>query len=132
MALEITYKSGGVGILITGQGCVVGKDICAALNEMYSGEFLLKQKYQIWDFQSVDHFDFPRSDFDEMVRLDTMASRQNPNILVAIVGEEDLIYGISRMWEAHMDMQNTGFETMTFRNKKDADDWIANKLAAKI
>jgi len=113
---------------MVGKGIVSGKEICNSLNEIYSGEILLRQKYQIWYFIDVEKFDFPKNDFIRMVDKDMKASKINPNIIVAVVGNEDLIYGIARMWEIHMEVRESGFETMTFRKKEDAEVWISKKL----
>ena len=128
MPIEKRYTEEGIGIEIIGKGRVIGKEICDALDEIYSSEMLLKQKYQIWNFTDVEDFDFPKKDFDRMVKLDVKASQTNPNIVIAVVGEKDLIFGISRMWETHMEIEESGFETMTFRKREDADAWISSKV----
>lgn len=128
MPIKIRYLNEGIGIEMLGKGHITGKEICDALNEIYSSEMLPKQKYQIWYFTDVESFDFPKKDFNRMVKMDAKASQTNPNIIVAVVGEKDVIFGISRMWETHMDIQNTGFETMTFRKIEDAHAWISSKI----
>jgi len=32
------------------------------------------------------------------------------------------------MWETHMEFEASGFETMTFRKREDADAWISSKM----
>ena len=128
MPIEIRHIDEGVGIEMIGKGRVTGKEICDALNEIYSSEMLPRQKYQIWCFTEVKDFDFPKEDFDRMVSQDAKASQTNPSIVVAVVGEKDLIFGISRMWETHMEIKETGFETMTFRKREDADAWISSRI----
>ncbi len=128
MPIELKYLNEGTGIEMIGKGTVSGEEICNVLNEIYSGEILLKQKYQIWYFINVEDFDFPKNDFTRMVDQDIEASKINPNIIIAIVGKQDLIYGIARMWEMHMEVEESGFETMVFRKKEDAEAWISKKL----
>ena len=128
MPIETRYIADGTGFEMIGKGHITGKEICDALEEIYTSEKLPQQKFQIWHFTEVDNFDFPKHEFDRMVRLDANASQSNPNIIIAVVGEEDLIFGMSRMWEAHMQIEDAGFETMTFRQRAEADAWISMKL----
>jgi len=130
MPIEINYlpEGTGIGVEMTGTGNVTGQEICDALKKCYSSENLPKQKYQIWYFENAETFDCPNQDFDRMVNLDTEASRTNPNIVVAVVGKDDFIFGISRMWETYMEIEKAGFETMTFRKREAADAWISSKL----
>ena len=118
----------GIGVEMIGEGHVTGAEICDALAASYSDEILPIQKYQIWYLSNVESFEFPEKDFQRMVSLDLRASQTNPSIIMAVVAEEDLIFGMSRMWEAHMEMKQAGFETMTFRNREDADQWISEKM----
>jgi len=67
MPIEIRSLDEGIGIEMIGKGRVTGKEICDALNEIYSSKMLLRQKYQIWYFTDVEDFDFPKKDFDRMV-----------------------------------------------------------------
>ncbi len=127
MPIEIQYRIKGIGVEMIGKGRVTGKEICDTLNEIYSSELFSRQKYQIWNLTDIKDLDFPRNDFDRMVQLDSKASQTNPNIVIAVVGEQDLTFGISRMWETYLEFEETGFETKTFRKREDADAWISNK-----
>jgi hypothetical protein len=129
MPVEIRYLDDRTGFEMVGEGTVTGKEICGALNEIYSSELLPRQRCQIWDFTDVESFDFPSNDFTTMVSLDMAASKVNPNIVVAVIGSQDVIYGIARMWEEHMEAKESGFITMVFREREDAEEWINGKLS---
>lgn len=86
MPIETKYINDGTGVELIGQGNVTGEEICHSLNEIYSGETLIKQKYQFWYFVDLESFNFPKKDFKRMVELDMKASKVNPDIIIAIVG----------------------------------------------
>jgi hypothetical protein len=56
-----------------------------------------------------------------------IAAVSYPGVIIAVAAPRDLGYGLSRMWEILMDQ--IGWETMTFRSRSEADDWI--RLRAK-
>ena len=65
-------------------------------------------------------------DGDVLKQQDREASKINPKMIVAAVGEEDLVYGLIRMWEAHIEF--SPLESMAFRNIEDAEKWIEEKI----
>ena len=47
-------------------------------------------------------------------------------MLIALVSQTDLQFGISRMYEAHID--ESGFKAMSFRDRAAAERWIRREL----
>jgi hypothetical protein len=126
MPVEIKYVGDGDGIEMIGRGVVTGEEIYNANNVIYSGNTLLKQKYQLADFINVEEFDVSNEDIVKIANQEIKASETNPNRIMAIVGKQDLIFGLSRMWEVHVSI-NT-LETMVFREREKALAWIKKKL----
>ena len=64
-----------------------------------------------------------------LAREDERAASINPGMLIAVVGKEDLTYGLLRMWQ--MQAEGPALETAVFRNLNEAMDWIRDRLAMK-
>jgi len=131
MSARIEYFDGGMGILIAGDGIVTGDDLIAANKTIYaSNEAIKKMKCQLCDFTAVTEFNLSSEDIQNIARYDIEAAKTNPKIVVALVGEKDLIYGLSRMWEAYV--SDTGFRTMVFRTRAEAETWLKQTVKQRF
>ena len=129
MSLSITYTEDG-GIIVRGEGIVTGSDIKEINDIIYeSPENIEKIAYQLGDFRDVTDVFISNSEIEELAIQDKKASEINPNMFIALVGTKDLIFGLSRMWEAFT--HDSPFETMVFRKMEDAQQWIKEKLQKK-
>ena len=79
--------------------CVVSvNEIKEINNDIYrSPENILKIKYQLWDLTAVSEVLVPNADITVFSNQDDAAAKINPNMIIAIVANSDLIYGLSRM-----------------------------------
>ena len=50
----------------------------------------------------------------------------NPNMIVAIVNNSDIGFGIGRMWETMVDESN--WQTMIFRSIEEAESWLKERM----
>jgi len=126
MPMSIDYIGDG-GIIARGEGVVTGSEIKEVNDIIYeSPEKIKKIVYQICDLTNVSDISGSNFEIEELAIQDKKASEVNPNMFIAIVGEEDLVYGLSRMWEAFA--HDSPFETMVFRKMEDAQQWIREKL----
>lgn len=89
-----------------------------SLYTSYSGS----PKYQLWDLSNVKKILLSNEDIVAFTKQDAAAAKINSNMIIAIVASSDLIYGLSRMWEANSD--SSPFKSMVFRNIEDAEKWI--------
>ncbi len=126
MPEEKKYLSDDYGVEIIGKGVVSGEELYNTANVVYSGDTLLKQKYLLINFVHVENLDVSTEDIVKLANQDIAASKTNPNILIAIVGEQDVVFGLARMWEAHV--YESAFETMVFREREEAVAWINKKI----
>jgi hypothetical protein len=127
MPVEIKYFNDGYGIELFGKGVVTGQEIYDANIIVYSGDTLLKQKYQIINFANVEKLDVSQEEAVRLANQDIEASRTNPNIVIAVVAALNHAFGLGRMWEAHVNKSD--FETMVFRRREEAVAWINKKIA---
>ena len=112
------------------RGALNDDELTGALKEHLdqAPEKFRRYRYSLSDYTATTRIDLPSSSVKSIARYCKEASRINPDAVVTIVAPQDLAYGLSRMWEAHMEVKKTGFETMTFRKREDADAWINSKM----
>lgn len=126
MPISIDYLKDG-GIIAKGEGILTGKEIKESNDIIYeSPDKIKKIKYQIADLTDVSDAHITESELRALSIQDENASKINPNMFIAIVGEKDILYGLARMWEAFS--YNSPFENMVFRKMEDAQKWIREKL----
>ena len=126
MPIDIAYTDDG-GVLLVGRGVVTGGQIKEANNKIYeTPQGIANMWYQIADFSEVTKLFATSTEVEELAMQDKKASEINPNMVIALVGKDDLIFGLSRMWEALT--ADAPFETMVFRKLEDARQWIKVKL----
>ena len=126
MPMSITYLGDG-GIIARGEGVVAGSEIKEVNDIIYeSPEKIKKILYQICDLTNVSDISISTSEIEDLSIQDKKASEFNPNMFIALVGKKDLIFGLSRMWEAFAN--NSPFDSMVFRKMEDAQEWIRGKL----
>jgi hypothetical protein len=129
MPMSIAYIGDG-GIIARGEGVVTGSEIKEVNDIIYeSPEKIKKIVYQICDLTNVSDISISTSEIEELAIQDKKASEINPNMFIALLGKKDLIFGLSRMWEAFT--YDSPFETMVFRKMEDAQQWIRGKLQKK-
>lgn len=58
-----------------------------------------------------------------------IAALAPPGILIAIVAPHDHGFGLARMWEVFV--EGTGWETMSFRSRSDAEVWLREQVKRK-
>ena len=122
MPMTVTYIKNS-GVLIKGEGVVTGSEIKEANDKIYdSRENIMKIKYQLCDFLEVSEFLVTHEDIVFHSEQDYKAANINPHMIIAIVASSDLIFGLSRMWEAYS--YRSPFQSMVFRSIEDAEKWI--------
>jgi len=124
--MKIKYIDDGIGIELTILGDATLEKILKAAEEVYSEEYITKQKYQIIDFTKCTSFQLSSDDMRTIVEVDLETSKSNPDIIIAIIAPQDIAFGMSRVYEAYAD--ETGFRINVFRNKEESQLWIQNQL----
>ncbi len=123
---EISYRNDG-GVIPSWKGLVTGKELIDAFSEIYATDEQIKRiAYQLVILTKSEEIMVTANDLKEVASLDIRASKVNPSILVAVVGERDIVFGLSRMWEAFVD--DAPLKTRTFRTLEDAEDWLKLSL----
>jgi hypothetical protein len=126
VAITINYLENGAGIEVVASGTVTGSEIIEAHREIYNAANIRRQRYQLIDRSECKEYLVSYAEVQKIAEIDKKASKTNPNIIIAIVAPEDLQFGMSRVWEAHV--EETTFVTEIFRDRESAEHWLKEKL----
>ena len=131
MPIEIKDLDGGRGTLIFGKEVLTGEEYLRALEDHLTSdkEKFKKYRYCLSDYTAVTEAEIPSGDIELMAEMCVEAAAVNPDVVVGVITDDDLLYGLSRMWEILID--NTTWETMVFRNRKDAFAWVEKRVKEK-
>ncbi|MEJ2655751.1 MAG: hypothetical protein P8012_00945 [Desulfobacterales bacterium] len=126
MPVKLFYLENG-GILAKCKGIVTGSEIKEINDELYETEEKIRKiLYQIVDFTTVEKLLVSNDEIDMISLQDKKAFEINPGMLIAVVTDQDLIFGLARMWEAKT--YDPSFDTRVFRKLEDAREWVNSKL----
>jgi hypothetical protein len=64
-----------------------------------------------------------------IARLNIKAATVNPDVIIATVADQDIMYGLSRMAQTLRD--DAAWENEVFRNRQDAEAWIKARVKQK-
>lgn len=121
MPINVTFTD--KGIHWDAEGTLSGEELYAATAEAYaSTETVLKSTYQIIDFTKVTFLDVSTAMVVKIARLDNKAFTLNPNLKTAVVSNNNLVFAMSRMWEAYVGESN--FQAHVFRDINSAYEWL--------
>jgi hypothetical protein len=64
-----------------------------------------------------------------IARFNIKAATVNPDVIIATVADQDIMYGLSRMAQTLRD--DAAWENEVFRNRQDAEAWIKARVKQK-
>ena len=131
MPIEVRDLDEGLGIFVLGTGSVSDEEYINAHKSYLTqdNDKLKKYRYSLSDYAGVTQANTSTQAITTIANLCKKASRVNPNAVVAVVANKDLIYGLARMSQTLMD--ETGWEHEVFRNREDAESWIKKRVKEK-
>lgn len=127
MPLTIELLEDGEGIQVSATGDVNGRQIIEANEEIFASNPLSGRRYQIIDYTGAESYDVSTSEIQTLAKQDLAAWDRKPDMIIAIVSEDDLVYGISRMWEGFIGAKSSN--TGVFRTVGEARAWIDSMLS---
>ncbi len=129
MPIKLKYLDGG-GSLLVGTGTLTGREILSAINAVHETEEKTRAiVFQIGDFRLVEKVDISSMDIRTISERDIRTSKINRQIITAVVAGEDVVFGLSRMWQAYSD--NASLTTSVFRSMDEAEQWIKEQIKLK-
>ena len=133
MPFEIIDLDEGRGTTMLGSGIFTGEEYIDALERhlLQDKEKFKKYRYSLFDITAVTEMTaFPSGTIHLAVDMCKQAAQINPDVVVAIVADKDLPFGLSRMYEILMN--ETGWEIMIFKARDAAETWIKEKAKEKF
>lgn len=104
---------------------VVGKlttdELVKTIRDFYESSITLNV---IWDLTKSDLSHARTQDVELVAALSADYADKRSSGKTAIVGPDDLTYGLARMYELNKGSTDLPFETQAFRSIDDAYDWI--------
>ena len=129
MPIERKHLDGG-GSLFVGTGTLTGTDILTAINAVHQTEEKTRAViFQIADFRLVEKVEISSADVKRISERDKLTATINPNLISAVVAEKDIVFGMSRMWQAYTD--EVSVVTAVFRSMDKAESWVAEQIKQK-
>ena len=130
MPIDIKFLHEGVGILYLCHGTVTGKDFIEANKQILAfNEHLKLVRYGLIDETALDDIQMSESEMLMITAQDKkIASLVPPGAVVAVIAKGDFAFGPAHIWQSFI--EHTGWETMTFRTRWQAESWIKEKVKA--
>lgn len=132
MAIDLKRTEDQCGVIITYSDFLSDDEYKRKMLDHFAEdiEIFSSYRYSISDFLALDKLDVTTDTIALIARHAEQAARRNPDVVIALVANQDLVFGLSRMW-ASMAM-DLPWEINTFRNREDADAWVREQLKARF
>lgn len=118
------------GAVLVCSGRLTGAEFLAANSEIFARDPVAEPlQYMLVDGDEATSVDVTAQDIREVAELDIDASRNFPNVLVAIFAQDTLAFGLARMWQAYV--SKSGWKTAVFRNRASAVAWLKAEVAKR-
>ena len=132
MPIKIKDTDGGLGNVIEFQGIVTDQEYLDAMEKHFNqgkAKFS-KYRYSVTDAIAVASLDISNNAIESVAELCIKTSEYNPDPIVAFAASTDLAFGLSRM--AEMLFHKTNWEIEVFRSRKEAVEWIKERVKDKF
>lgn len=123
MPYETEIVDGGRGLIHRGHGVVTLEEILSAIDRTRQNtELIRSMRYALVDWTEVAELQATDANVRRTVDADRPVARLSPGLPVALVAPSDYLFGISRMWQAHVTA--LGWHAVVFRDRPSADAWL--------
>ena len=122
MTIEVKYTDDNMGVTFYAVGKVTGKDIIESQRDIYQSNGFKNLRYWIVDRSRCTEYKVSSDEVSQIATMDNKAVELNPNLIMALISESDLQFGVSIMYESQI--IEDGFNTNVFRNRSEAEKWI--------
>jgi hypothetical protein len=128
VSIEVRLTADGIGIVATSVGVLSGQDLLHVA--MRLREELERDpgiRYAVMDHSAIPE---EKIDIESVRQLAAQALEPAPELTVAIVAPNEILFGLSRMWE--MLAERPGLVTKVVRNRAEAIKWLQDELAQPV
>ncbi len=128
MSIEIRDVDGGLGNIITAQAIIQEEDLVEALRQhlMQDEEKFRQYRYSISDYTRTIKLDLSNKSLELISQYCNMAAVKNPEAVVAVVTDKELLYSLAQIWDILTEKCN--WEKMIFINMQEAKTWISQRV----
>ena len=123
MPYELNWEDRGV--LMCFWGVATDDDLRKSNLDVYGHPRFETLDYEIADFTDVTKLGFSSDAVRLVAEWDFRASKRNPSICVAIVGERRLVMGLANMYRIEFDVRGGPWEQRQFATVDEARGWLA-------
>ena len=125
MAFELIWEPEGV--VIQYAGVVSDDDIRQANLDIFDDPRFDTLMYEICIYTDIAALDRSSEIVRWVADFDLQASKRNPAIRVAVVGEQPLLRGITNMYRAEFELRGGTWGQGLFDTVEEARAWLANE-----
>jgi len=130
MPFTVEFIEQGRGILYVGAGVLMGSEVLAAKAALLADPDRVRNVlFLLVLLGDVTECPATTAEIRQLALLDQQIAQMNPDIVLAAVAPQDLMFGMARMWQAFTD--TIGWTMAVFRSRAEADEWIRLTLAAR-
>ena len=132
MPVEINDCDGGLGSYILVSGDASEEEFIDAFKMLLNQdeEKYKKYLYSLCCYTGIKQFGLSTPMVQQLADMSVRAMKINPDAIVALVADQDLYFGLARMFDALV--FDEGWETNVFRSKEEAIDWIRERVKDKF
>jgi hypothetical protein len=116
----------GDGAYVKFSGAIKGEEIVRANSDFYAHAYKDGPRFAVFDFSETVQFDVDRTAVDRIAAQDVVAAAAVvPELTVAVVAPQMVVYGMARMWE--LQIGGTEWRTTIARSRSEALAWLAEQ-----
>jgi hypothetical protein len=128
MPITVIDVDGGRGNLIVGSGFVTSDEYVEAMRHHLQGDPARFAGYlfSLSDYSRVTRVEVDSDAVRRVAQWSRDATKKNQHSVVAVSAPQDLIYGLSRMWD--LSLGESRWDTQIFRSRESAEAWIRERV----
>jgi hypothetical protein len=132
MPIDIAGRHDGAGVIYSCHGVLTIDDFIQAGDTfLATPKEIKKWRYCIIDLTSMAAMNFDSQEILKVIEQNKrIAAVALPGALLAVASPKDIGFGLARVWEALV--EQLGWETMTFRSRAEAGQWIQERAMEKF
>lgn len=123
MSHTIDFTPNGVDIIFA--GVVHVAEVITANHEFWEHDYAPTFEYVIWDMTAVTQLDLSTAEIHRVADDDSHFAPGHRELIQVIVAPTDLMFGISRMWEAFT--ETADFASMVVRTRGEAIELLRSR-----
>lgn len=127
MPYTISRLDSGKGVLHVGDGTITDEEYSSTMTAHFTEpqDLFGALYYSLVDLTEVEAVNVATETVRKAARLGKANFHRNPRVIIGFAAAADLLYGLSRLWQAE-----AGDETWTmkaFRSRSEAEEWIRDE-----